>query len=90
MEKQKILIGICLILLSTSVYQANKCSTLEDEILYKNISIDSIRVKYDVLNSELRTEKMINMRYEYALDILGASDPAAAYKYRIILTEETE
>lgn len=90
MEKQRILIVICIFLLWASVYQANKCSTLEDQILYKDISLDSIKVKYDVLSSELNTEKMINMRYEYALEILNVSDPVAAYKYKVILTEETE
>jgi len=90
MGKQRLLLVLCIFLLWTSLYQTNKCSTLEDQLLYKNASLDSLKVKYDVLNSDLNVEKMINMRYEYALDILNESDPVAAYKYKVILTDETE
>jgi hypothetical protein len=90
MEKQKLLLVLCIVLLWTSLHQANKCSTLEDQLLYKNASLDSLKVKYDILNSDLNVEKMINMRYEYALDILNESDPVAAYKYKVILTDQTE
>jgi hypothetical protein len=90
MEKQRLLLVLCIVLLCTSLYQANKCSTLEDQILYRNASLDSLKVQYDVLNSDLNVEKMINMRYEYALDILNERDSIAAYKYKVILTEETE
>lgn len=90
MEKQRLLLVLCIVLLWTALHQANKCSTLEDQLLYKNASLDSIKVKYDILNSDLNVEKMINMRYEYALDILNESDPVAAYKYKVILTDQTE
>jgi hypothetical protein len=90
MDKQKVLIAICLFLTWAVVYQSNKCSTIEEESLGLKMSFDSLRIKYEVLNSELNAEKMMNMRYEYALDILETSDPVAAYKYKVVLIDKTE
>lgn len=90
MDKQKTLIAVCLFLTWATIHISYKYSEAEDEILLLKSSLDSLRIKNDVLNSDLNVEKMINMRYEYALEILETIDSLAAYKYRIALTENTE
>ena len=90
MDKQKTLIAVCLFLTWATIHISYKYSEAEDEILLLNSSLDSLRINNEVVNSDLNVEKMINMRYEYALEILETIDSLAAYKYRIVLTENTE
>jgi hypothetical protein len=90
MDKQKTLIAVCLFLIWSTIHISYKHSEAEDEILLLKSSLDSLRIKNDVLSSDLNVEKMINIRYEYALEILETIDSLAAYKYRIALTGNTE